>query len=62
MPLIEFKGYESRFRDPAVAAELIRRLTDAVADQFGREVADDTWVIVEGVEPARWGFGGAPRG
>lgn len=61
MPLIEFKGFEPRFRDPEVAEELIRRLTDAVADQFGRDVADETWVLVEGVDPARWGFAGETR-
>jgi phenylpyruvate tautomerase PptA (4-oxalocrotonate tautomerase family) len=33
-------------------------VTDAVAATLGEETRSKTWVVVEGVHPARWGFGG----
>ena len=61
MPLIEVKAFERRFEDPEAAERLIAGLTDALCDVFGEEVRDETWVVLEGVEPSRWGFAGETR-
>ncbi len=61
MPLVEVKAFDRRFDDPEVTARLIVRVTDAVCEVFGEAVRSETWVIVEGVAPARWGFGGVVR-
>lgn len=62
MPLIEVKAFERRFEDEKAAPKLIAALTDAMCDVFGEDVRDEIWVIVEGVSPNRWGFGGEVRG
>ena len=61
MPIVEVKAFDRRFTDDAVAKRLIAALTDAVCEVFGDEVRAETWVILEGVTPAHWGFGGEPR-
>ena len=61
VPLIEVKAFERRFEDEATAERLIAALTDAMCDVFGEPVRDEVWVIVEGVSPTRWGFGGQVR-
>jgi 4-oxalocrotonate tautomerase len=62
MPIIEVKAFSRRFEDDEEsAALLIERLTDAVVDIYGPDLRDETWVILEGVEPKRWGFGGKTR-
>jgi phenylpyruvate tautomerase PptA (4-oxalocrotonate tautomerase family) len=62
VPLIEVKAFERRFEDEAVAGRLIAALTDAMCEVFGEQVPDEVWVVVEGVSPSRWGFGGQVRG
>jgi 4-oxalocrotonate tautomerase len=61
MPLIEVKAFERRFDDPEATERLIAGLTDAMCEVFGEEVRAETWVLVEGVDPSRWGFGGEVR-
>lgn len=61
MPLIEVKAFERRFDDPEAGERLIAALTDALCEVFGEEAREETWVVLEGVEPARWGFGGRVR-
>ncbi|GIK76384.1 MAG: hypothetical protein EDQ89_02365 [Acidobacteria bacterium] len=61
MPLIEVKAFEGRFADPDKTERLIAGLTDALCEVFGEEVRDETWVVVEGVAPSNWGFGGEVR-
>lgn len=61
MPLIEFKAFEHRFADDATVERLIAALTNAVVEVYGEATRDETWVIVEGVMPQRWGFGGKVR-
>lgn len=61
MPVIEVKAFERRFDDEEAAARLIAALTDAMCDVFGEQVREEVWVIVEGVSPKRWGFGGQVR-
>jgi len=61
VPLIEVKAFERRFADEEVAEELIAALTDAMCSVFGDDVRQEVWVVVEGVSPSRWGFGGKVR-
>jgi 4-oxalocrotonate tautomerase len=62
MPIIEVKAFDRRFdADEAKAAQLIEQLTEAMASVYGDEIRDETWVILEGVKPSRWGFGGKLR-
>jgi 4-oxalocrotonate tautomerase len=62
MPIIEVKAFEHRFEDAETTARLIERLTEALVDVYGEAVREETWVILDGVSPQRWGFGGAVRG
>ncbi len=61
MPIIEMKAFEHRFEAEETTELLIAKLTDAVREVLGDGAADETWVIVEGVSPKRWGFGGELR-
>jgi 4-oxalocrotonate tautomerase len=61
MPLIEVRAFERRFEDEAKTQQLIAALTNAMVDVFGEEVRPETWVIVDGVSPKNWGFGGEVR-
>ena len=61
MPIIEVKAFEGRFEDPETAERLISKLTDALCDVYGEELREETWVVLEGVDPPRWGFGGKVR-
>jgi 4-oxalocrotonate tautomerase len=61
MPLIEVKAFERRFEDPEVSERLIAKLTDALCEVYGEELRAETWVILDGVEVSRWGFGGEVR-
>lgn len=61
MPLIEVKAFEGRFDDPQAAERLIAGLTDALCDVLGEGAREETWVVLEGVEPSRWGFAGKVR-
>jgi 4-oxalocrotonate tautomerase len=61
MPLIEVKAFQRRFEDPQTAELLIAKLTDALCDVYGEELREETWVILEGIEPPCWGFGGEVR-
>jgi 4-oxalocrotonate tautomerase len=61
VPLIEVKAFDRRFEDDDTAARVIANLTDAFVAVYGEEVRDETWVVLEGVSPKRWGFGGKAR-
>lgn len=61
MPIIEVKAFEGRFEDAATSEQLIAKLTDAVCDVYGEELRGETWVLLGGVDPSRWGFGGEVR-
>ena len=61
MPIIEVKAFERRFQDPEQSRLLIERLTDALVSVYGEAVRLETWVLLEGVAPDRWGFGGEVR-
>jgi 4-oxalocrotonate tautomerase len=61
MPLIEVKAFDRRFEDDDTAARLIASLTDAFVGVYGEQVRAETWVVLEGVSPKHWGFGGEVR-
>jgi len=61
MPIIEVKAFERRFEDDDTARQLIEKLTDAFVDVYGEAVREETWVVLDGVSPSRWGFGGKVR-
>lgn len=61
MPLIEVKAFDRRFEDQEKVDRLIATLTDAMCEVYGEDVRAETWVIIDGVSPKRWGFGGATR-
>lgn len=61
MPIIEVKAFEKRFEDEETTGQLIEKLTDALVEVYGEGVRDETWVILHGVPPSRWGFGGRVR-
>jgi 4-oxalocrotonate tautomerase len=61
MPVIEVKAFERRFENEATAEDLIAKLTDALCDVYGEEMREETWVVLTGVAPSRWGFGGKVR-
>lgn len=58
MPMIEVKLFETRLTDEAAVANIIAAVTDGLCSVIGEEARDQTWVVVEGVSPKRWGFGG----
>jgi phenylpyruvate tautomerase PptA (4-oxalocrotonate tautomerase family) len=60
MPIIEVKMFDHRVDDESAAA-VIQELTDGLCAALGEEVRDATWVVVEGVSPKRWGFGGSVK-
>ncbi len=61
MPLVEVKAFERRFESQEVTERLIAAITDAMCEVLGETIRTETWVIVEGISPKRWGFGGAVR-
>lgn len=61
MPLIEVKAFERRFQDEATNQRLIAGLTDAMCEVLGEDVREEIWVVLDGVDPTRWGFGGRVR-
>jgi phenylpyruvate tautomerase PptA (4-oxalocrotonate tautomerase family) len=61
MPLVEVRAFDRRFEDQEVTERLIARITDAMCEVLGEAVRSETWVIIDGVSPGRWGFGGTVR-
>lgn len=61
MPIIDIKLFETRLTDDAVVADIIKAVTDGLCSVIGESARDQTWVVVEGVSPKRWGFGGQVR-
>jgi 4-oxalocrotonate tautomerase len=61
MPLIEVKAFAHRFEDDERSSELIDRLTEAMVEVYGEAVREETWVVLDGVSPKHWGFGGKVR-
>lgn len=61
MPMIEVKAFAHRFEDEERAKLVIAKLTEAFASVYGEEVGRETEVVLHGISPKLWGFGGAVR-
>lgn len=61
MPLIEVTAFEHRFEDEEKSQQLIAKLTDVLVDVYGESARAETWVVLQGVAPSHWGFGGKVR-
>jgi len=57
MPFIEVKLFDHRLTEGA-AERIIAALTDGLCAACGEEVRDKTEVVVQGISPKFWGFGG----
>jgi phenylpyruvate tautomerase PptA (4-oxalocrotonate tautomerase family) len=57
MPFIEVKLFDYRLSE-GVAEKIIAELTDGLCAACGEEVRDRTEVVVQGISPQLWGFGG----
>ena len=42
---------------PEKKAAMIRRVSDAMTEVIGRDVADPTWVVIEEIHRGDWWFG-----
>jgi 4-oxalocrotonate tautomerase family enzyme len=58
MPLVEIKLWDHQATEETVP-KIIASVTAAMAESTGAK-PENTWVIVEGVSPKRWGVGGKP--
>ncbi|MHA6630313.1 tautomerase family protein [Pseudonocardia sichuanensis] len=61
MPYIDVRIFEGRLT-PQTQERLIAALTDAVVDVFDESIREQTWIVLNPVDPARWGIGGRPCG
>jgi phenylpyruvate tautomerase PptA (4-oxalocrotonate tautomerase family) len=57
MPFIEVKLFDYRLTE-GVAEKIIAAVTDGLCAACGEEVRERTEVVVQGISPQRWGFGG----
>jgi phenylpyruvate tautomerase PptA (4-oxalocrotonate tautomerase family) len=57
MPIIEVKLFDYRLTE-GVTDKIIAALTDGLCEACGEEVRERTEVIVQGISPQVWGFGG----
>ena len=47
---------------PDQKREMIRRVSDAMAEVIGRGAANPTWVVIEEIQRGDWWFGGRNAG
>ena len=59
MPYIDVSIFEGRLTQQT-QERLIAALTDAVVDVFDESIREQTWIVLNPVDPARWGIGGRP--
>jgi 4-oxalocrotonate tautomerase len=57
MPFVTVKVIENVFT-PEEKNEMIRRITDTMAEIEGESLRPNTWVVVEEVRSGDWGIGG----
>jgi phenylpyruvate tautomerase PptA (4-oxalocrotonate tautomerase family) len=57
MPIIHLKIYPARLT-PETEPKLIADFTQVLVDNFGEGIREHTTVILEAVEPSRWGVAG----
>ena len=59
MPLISVDVFKDELSE-AQSADLIAKITDAVATVTSEKLRPHTWVIIREVKDGRWGIGGTP--
>ena len=57
MPFVTVKVIENVFT-PEEKSEMIRRITDTMAEIEGESLRPNTWVVVEEVRSGDWGIAG----
>jgi 4-oxalocrotonate tautomerase len=57
MPFVTVKVIENVFT-PEEKSEMIRRITDTLAEIEGESLRPNTWVVVEEVRSGDWGIAG----
>jgi 4-oxalocrotonate tautomerase len=57
MPFVTVKVIENVFT-PEEKSEMIRRITDTLAEIEGESMRPNTWVVVEEVRSGDWGIAG----
>lgn len=58
MAIIEATFFDKRFDDETFRAQMVEALTQGVASVLGEDAGNDTTVVLHGVSPSRWGYGG----
>lgn len=58
MAHIEASFFNHRFDDDTFSEKMVRALTDAVEAVLGEDAAQDTAIILRGVDPSHWGYKG----
>lgn len=61
MPLIRVDVFRDEL-SPHQSADLIRKITDVVAEVTSEKLRDATWVLIHEVGDGHWGVGGKPLG
>lgn len=62
MAHIEASFFNHRFDDDTFSKNMVEALTNAVGSVLGEDAANETAVILRGVDPARWGYKGELQG
>ncbi|WP_020661391.1 tautomerase family protein [Amycolatopsis benzoatilytica] len=58
MAHIEASFFKSRFDDETFSAKMVEALTQAVGSVLGDDAANDTAIVLHGIEPSHWGYRG----
>ncbi|WP_110207113.1 tautomerase family protein [Nocardioides daejeonensis] len=58
MAHIEASFFTTRFEDEKFSQKMVEALTQAVGSVLGEEAANDTAVVLHGIEPCNWGYRG----
>lgn len=62
MAHIEASFFNHRFDDDTFSEKMVVALTQAVGSVLGADAANETAIILRGVDPAHWGYKGQLQG
>lgn len=62
MAHIEASFFNHRFEDDTFSEKMVSALTQAVGSVLGEGAANETAIILHGIDPARWGYKGELQG
>lgn len=62
MAHIEASFFNHRFNDDTFSKNMVEALTQAVGSVLGEDAANETAIILRGVDPAHWGYKGELQG